>query len=76
MYSIMSNSILFSFSNISPFSIVLSISGVKSTITQAQANALMDTIIAKNIFLPTAGALTKKESAQLTERKVTKYEVA
>jgi len=54
----------------------LSISGVKSTITQAQSNALMNTIIAKNIFLPTAGALTTKSSAQLTERKITKYEVA
>ncbi len=54
----------------------LSISGVKSTITQAEANTLMDTIILKNIFLPNAGALTAKSSAQLTERKVTKYEVA
>ena len=54
----------------------LSISGVKSTITQAQANALMDIIITKNIFLPNAGALTAKSSAQLTERKITKYEVA
>ena len=54
----------------------LSISGVKATITQAQANALMDTIIAKNIFLPIAGALVKKESAQLNERKVTKYDIA
>jgi len=30
----------------------------------------------KNIFLPNAGALTGKSSAQLTERKITKYEVA
>ena len=54
----------------------LSVSGVKSTITQAQANSLMDTIITKNIFLPNAGALSKKDSAQLTERKITKFEVA
>ena len=54
----------------------LSVSGVKSTITETQANTLMDIIIAKNIFLPTSGALTKKDSAQLTERKITKYEVA
>jgi len=54
----------------------ISISGVKSTITQTQANALMDTIISKNIFLPNAGAFTKKDSAQLTERKITKFEVA
>ena len=54
----------------------ISISGVKSTMTQAQANTLMDTIIAKNIFLPTSGAFISKSSAQLTERKITKYEIA
>jgi len=54
----------------------LSVSGVKSTITSDEANALMDMIIAKDIFLTTTGALAKKESAQLTERKVTKYDVA
>jgi hypothetical protein len=54
----------------------LSISGVKSTITQAQVNSLMDTIIGKNIFLPTSGALVSKDDAKLIERKITKYEVA
>jgi len=54
----------------------ISINGVKSTITQAQANSLMDMIITKNIFLPNTGALSKKDSAQLTERKITKFEVA
>ena len=54
----------------------LSISGVKSTIAQADANTLMDIIIEKNIFLTASGALSRKESAQLTERKITKYEVA
>ena len=54
----------------------LSVSGVKANISQAQANTLMDTIIKKNIFLPTAGALVKKDSAQLNERKITKFEVA
>jgi len=54
----------------------LSVSGVKANISQAQANTLMDIIIAKNIFLPTAGALVKKDSAQLSERKITKYDVA
>ena len=54
----------------------ITISGVKSTITQAQVNSLMDVIIAKNIFLPAAGALISKNDAKLTERKITKYEVA
>ena len=54
----------------------LSISGVKATITENEANALMDLIIAKNIFVTTIGALAKKESSQLTEKKITKYSVA
>jgi len=54
----------------------LSVSGVKTTITEAQANALMDKIIEKNIFLTTTGALAKKESAQLSEKKITKYDIA
>jgi hypothetical protein len=36
----------------------------------------MDTIIAKNIFFTSSGALINKAGAQLTERKITKYEVA
>ncbi|AWK52131.1 DUF2922 domain-containing protein [Clostridium beijerinckii] len=54
----------------------LSISGVKPTVTKEQANALMDIIIAKNIFKTNSGDLVKKSSAQLTQRQVTKYEVA
>jgi hypothetical protein len=54
----------------------LSISGVKSTITQAEVDTLMDTIINKNIFLPNAGALVSKDSAQLVAKTVTKYDVA
>jgi hypothetical protein len=54
----------------------LSIEGVKPTITQTQASTLMDTIIAKNIFLTKNGALTGKSGANLTQRQVTKLDVA
>nr|WP_312291999.1 DUF2922 domain-containing protein [Clostridium chromiireducens] len=54
----------------------LSISGVKSGITQAEVDSLMDTIIAKDIFVTNSGALTGKGSAQLVARQVTKYTVA
>ena len=54
----------------------LSISGVKTTITQAEVDTLMDTIIAKNIFLPSSGALVSKASAQLVAKTVTKYDLA
>lgn len=53
----------------------LSISGVKSTITQADADALMDTIIAKDVFITNSGKLVGKESAQLTAKTVTKFDV-
>jgi len=35
----------------------------------------MDTIINKNAFLATTGALEKKESAQLVANTVTKYKI-
>ena len=54
----------------------LSVSGVKSTITKAEVDTLMDVIISKNIFLPDAGALVAKSSAQLVAKTITKYEVA
>ena len=54
----------------------LSISGVKPTITKDETNALMDIIITKNIFKTNSGDLVKKSSAQLTQKQVTKYDVA
>ena len=54
----------------------LSISGVKSTITQENAISLMDTIIAKDVFDTDSGSLVSKYDAKLTERRITKYEVA
>jgi hypothetical protein len=54
----------------------LSVSGVKPTLTKDEVNALMDVVIAKNIFKTNSGDFVKKSGAQLTERQVTKYEVA
>jgi hypothetical protein len=54
----------------------LSVSGVNPTLTETEANALMNTIIAKNIFKTTSGDLVSKSNAQLTEKQVTKYDVA
>ena len=54
----------------------ISINGVKPTLTEVQANALMDTIIAKNVFLTPTGPLVSKADAKFTERKVTKFTVA
>lgn len=54
----------------------LTITGVKSSITSEQANELMDTIIQNNVFNSKTGRFVNKDSAQLTERKITKYTVA
>lgn len=54
----------------------LSINGVKPSLSKDMINALMDTIISKNVFITKSGDLVKKESAQVTERKITKFEVA
>ena len=54
----------------------LSISGVKPTITQAEVDTLMDTVIAKNVFVTNSGALVSKGSAQLVAKTITKYDVA
>ena len=55
--------------------VTFSISGLKSTITQAQINTLMDLIIAKNIFTTSSGDFVKKSDASVVERKETKYNV-
>lgn len=52
------------------------INGVKSNLTKIEVSSLMDTIIAKDVFLTSAGALVSKSSAQLTQRQITKFEVA
>lgn len=54
----------------------ISISGVKATITKDEISSLMDTIITNNIFLSKSGALVSKGDAKVTERKVTKYDLA
>ena len=54
----------------------LSVSGVKTALTKDEVNALMDIVISKNIFETNSGDLVKKSGAQLTQRQVTKFDVA
>ncbi|WP_238860078.1 MULTISPECIES: DUF2922 domain-containing protein [unclassified Clostridium] len=54
----------------------LSVSGAKSSLTKDEINALMDTVIAKNVFKTNSGDLVKKSGAQVTQRQVTKFDVA
>ncbi|MBL4930371.1 MULTISPECIES: DUF2922 domain-containing protein [Clostridium] len=52
-----------------------SITGVKESITEAEVSALMDTIIAKDIFITKSGSYVSKYGAQLTEKQVTKFDL-
>ncbi|NRT87491.1 DUF2922 domain-containing protein [Clostridium beijerinckii] len=54
----------------------LSVSGVKPTLTKDEVNALMETVITKNVFKTNSGDLVKKSGAQVTQRQVTKFDVA
>ncbi|OVE65850.1 hypothetical protein CCS79_21065 [Clostridium diolis] len=54
----------------------LSVSGAKPSLTKDEINALMDTIIAKNVFKTNSGDFVKKSGAQVTQRQVTKFDVA
>ena len=53
----------------------LTLPAVKDTITEVQVAAVMDAIIAKNIFFSSGGDLASKYSAQITERTVTTLDV-
>lgn len=58
--------------------VTFSITDVKSDLKtiETEADALMDSMIAKNIFTTSSGDLISKVSASLVERKVTKLTVA
>lgn len=53
----------------------LSISGVKSDITNAEVVDLMDSIISTDVFESKKGSLVSKSAAQVTERQTVKFTV-
>lgn len=72
----MEYSLLMTFINASGDKVNLSILGVKQDITEPQVSTLMDTIIAKDVFLSKGGSLASKYGAQLTQRQTTKFSLA
>ena len=52
----------------------LTITGAKQAVTSEEANALMDNIIANDIFETNNGAFVSKVEAKLTERKITTFD--
>lgn len=53
----------------------MSVSNVKENLTQDEAVTLMDAIIVNDIFQTSKGNFVAKSAAQVTERKVTKFEI-
>ena len=53
----------------------MTIAGVKDILEKADVTALMDTIIANDVFTSKGGALVSKYDAQLTQRQTTKIDV-
>lgn len=53
----------------------MSVSNVRDNLTQDEAVALMDLIIANDIFETAKGNFVSKSAAQVTERQVTKFEI-
>lgn len=53
----------------------ITLPSVRDNLTQAEVLAVMDTIIAGNIFTSSGGDLVTKHSAQITERTITALEV-
>lgn len=53
----------------------ITISDVKPGLTNSDVIALMDTIIANNVFETSKGALISKYSAQVVQREVTKWDL-
>jgi hypothetical protein len=53
----------------------ITLPGIRDDVTELEVIAVMDSIIAKNIFSTSGGDLVTKHSAQITERTVTALEV-
>jgi hypothetical protein len=56
--------------------VTFTVSGVKDNLTDAEANTLMDAIIAQNIFTTTSGDLVKKSAAHIVSKQSKEIKMA
>ena len=54
----------------------ISITGVKTDLTDEQVQTLMDTIVEKNIFATRNGGFVSKDSAKLIKKETTEYSLS
>jgi hypothetical protein len=72
---IMDYSLTMSFINTAGDKVPMTISGVKESLAKPEIIALMDIIIANDVFTSKGGALVAKSGAQLTQRLTTKIDI-
>lgn len=71
----MSKTLVMNFLNEEGKKISIRVNNVKEDITEVEAKAAMDAIIAKNIFASSGGDLKSKDSAQLIDKTTSDFEV-
>lgn len=64
-------SLVMSFMNGSGKKVSITLDNIKEGLTNAEVGAVMDTIIAKNIFHSTGGDLKTKDAAEIVEKNAT-----
>lgn len=70
----MNYSLTMSFGTSSGQKSAIKISDVKQDLTEEQVAVLMDTIIAKDVFMTSKGSLVSKAGAQLINKETTKFD--
>ncbi|WP_055665959.1 DUF2922 domain-containing protein [Desnuesiella massiliensis] len=68
-------SLLMTFVNTEGKKVGLRIDNIKENLTEAEISQAMDLILAKNIFNSSGGELKIKDSAQIVEKNVSKFDM-
>lgn len=71
----MAKSLVLSFVNVGEKKTSLTVNNIKDAVTAAEANTLMDTIIAQNVFETKDGDLASKNGAYIVDRERTEIEL-
>lgn len=71
----MAKSLVLSFVNVGGKKTSITVNNIKDAVTAAEANTLMDTIIAQNVFETKDGDLASKSGAYIVDRERTEIEL-
>ncbi|MBM7869858.1 hypothetical protein JOC70_001328 [Clostridium pascui] len=71
----MAKSLVLSFVNVGGKKTSITVNNIKDAVTPAEANTLMDTIVAQNVFETKDGDLVSKSGAYVVDREKTEIEL-